>query len=149
MNFKTYANLSELKTLAGGNPSKMAEVAVKQKELADIKAAHFNEQFPFVDSFSESHLAELKAYASENVDDQSAQVRYALQKERFAVAAAKKTAHLDLRQVKGSLREKLASGSVTASDLQQAAALVKRNGSEDNRVLYASIKSLVSEGVQE
>jgi hypothetical protein len=127
----------------------MAEVAVKQKELADIKATHFNEQFPFVDGFSESHLEKLKAFADENPDDQSAQVRYALQKERFAVAQTKKTAHLDLRQVKGSLLEKLASGSVTASDLQQAAALVKRNGSEDNRVLYAAIKNIISEGENE
>jgi hypothetical protein len=65
------------------------------------------------------------------------------------VAESKKTAHLDIRQAKSTLRQKLETGNVTKSDLHEAAALVKRNGSEDNRVLYAAIKSKINEGADD
>jgi hypothetical protein len=149
MDFKTYANLDEMMLMAGGNPHKMAQYATARRELDALKAKYFNEQFPFVDGFSESHLEKLKAFAEENPDDHPALIRYELQKARFAAQEAKKTAHLDIRQAKSSLRQKLEAGNVTARDLDEAAALVRRNGSDDNRVLYAAIKSKINEGGQE
>jgi hypothetical protein len=60
MDFSPYAKLDDIKLMAGGRPDKMAHYAVKKKEFEDLKAVHFNDDHPFVDSFDESHLETLK-----------------------------------------------------------------------------------------
>jgi hypothetical protein len=66
-----------------------------------------------------------------------------LQAARFAEQESRKTAHLDLKIANRTLKQKVEAGKVTKADLNAAAQLAKRNGSEDNRVLYATIKNLL------
>ena len=90
-NFKQLGNLDEMKLMRQGNPMKIAEYAVKKREFEQIKSEHFNEEFPFVNGFGQSYLDELKTYADANPDDQSAKIRYELQRERYNVQEANKT----------------------------------------------------------
>ncbi|MEH6992608.1 hypothetical protein V7075_07820 [Neobacillus drentensis] len=144
-NYETFAKLEEMRQQTAGNPQKIAEFNVKKAEFNKLVGEHFNEEHPFTHSFNESYLESLKKYAEENPDDASAQFRYGLQKERYEVNEAKKTGHVDLKLANRTLREKISSGNVTKADLEQAAILVKRNGSEDNRVIYATIKKLIND----
>jgi hypothetical protein len=148
MDFKTYAKLDEMKSMARGNPAKLANVAVKQREYNELKAAVFNEEFPFVNGFSESHLESLKSYAEENPEDESAQIRYALQKERFEVQQAKKSAHIDFRMELSSLRKKIASDEpLSKRDLLAAERIAKKNTSPENIALYVQVKQqTINEG---
>ncbi|AZV45174.1 hypothetical protein BAOM_4595 [Peribacillus asahii] len=134
--------------MAGGNPTKMAQYDVKKRELEQIKAKHFNEEHPFVDGFNESYLSELKSYAEANPDDESAQVRYALQKERFTVREASKNAHIDIRVAKSNLLQKVQEGNVTEADVKAAWTFAKKNSSVENRVLYSKIKRMVESAEQ-
>lgn len=150
MNFKAMANLSEMKLMSGGNPQKMAEYAIKKHEYEQLKASHFSEEFPFVNTFSEGHLEELKTFAEDNPDDEAAQVRYALQKERFAVQESGKTAHIDRRNVRSELRNKLAAGEpLTKDDLVAAEKLARLYSTPDNLVMYSQIKSQLNQESEE
>ncbi|MFU2013732.1 hypothetical protein ACM6Q7_01440 [Peribacillus butanolivorans] len=82
MNFKSMANLDETKMMARGYPQKIAQYVAKKAELATVMESHFNVEFPFMNSFDAGHLESLKTFALENPDDESAQIRYSLQKER-------------------------------------------------------------------
>ncbi|WP_110928770.1 hypothetical protein [Bacillus massiliglaciei] len=145
-NFKQLANLEDMKLMASGNPMKLAEVAVKNHELKSLIEEHFGEQFPFLRSFKPEYLKSLKAYAEENPDDESAQVRYMLQKERDAVREVEKTAHIDRRVLKSDLFLKLSEGSLSKSDLISAEKLARQNGSPENMVLYSTIKRHIETG---
>lgn len=139
-NFKQLANLDELKQMAGGNPMKMATYSIAKRELEQLKAEHFNEDHPFVNGFSHYLLDELKVFAENNPNDESAQIRYQLQKERYAVQEAGKTAHIDKRLVKGDIRAKLQAGGLTYADLKAAQHLAKTNSSPENLTLYSLVK---------
>jgi hypothetical protein len=145
MDVSVYARLDDIKTQASGNSQKIAEYVAYKDSYSEFKTAHFNEEFPFSNVFDEGHLNSLKEFAADNPDDESAQYRYALQKERYSVQEAKRSLHIDLKFANRTLREKVEAGTVTKADLAQAAALAKRNGSDDNRVLYATIKSMINE----
>ncbi|WP_026677217.1 hypothetical protein [Fictibacillus gelatini] len=140
------SELEQLKLRARGNPSKMAVYAEAKNEYQTQLSTHFNEEFPFVHSFSDSHLDELRQFAEDNPEDESAQVRYAIQKDRFEAREADKTAHIDRRLLREDLTRKVAAGDVTKSDLEKAAELAKMNGSVENKVLYATIKNLLNGG---
>lgn len=142
--FKKLANINEIGVMAGGHPGKMAEYSALKHELNTIRQTHFNKEFPFVRGFREDHLKELEQYAKDNPEDESAQIRYNLQKERFAVQEAAKTAHVGINKTRSDLTQKYRSGEVTATDLKAAHLLAKRSPTEDNRVLYAGIKKLLS-----
>ena len=145
-NFKELSNLDEMKLMASGNPQKLAAYTIKRRELDEIKATHFNEDFPFVNGFSQSYLDELKAYSEANPEDESAQVRYQLQKERFAVQEASRTAHIDKRLVKTDLMRKLQAGELVDADLKAAHRLAKTNSSLENMTLYSRIKRQLNGG---
>ena len=147
-NFKQLANLAEIRQLAGGSTQKMAKYSIAKREFEQIKSQHFDEEFPFVNAFQESYLTELKEYASEHPEDESAQVRYQLQSERYAVQEARKTAHIDIRLTKSDLMQKVQEGNVTQTDVKVAWELAKKNSSDDNRVLYARIKRMAEAAEQ-
>lgn len=145
MNFKQLANLDEMKMMARGNPQKIAAYAAKKHELEGLKAAHFNEEHPFVNGFRESHLEELKQFAADNPDDESAQIRYNLQRERFAVQESQKTAHIDGRVAQMELRHKIREGEpLTKADLQIAEKLARRVSSAENIAMYSQVKALIA-----
>lgn len=145
-NYKQLANIDDMKLMAGGNPMKMAEVAVKAQELARIKAEHFPEEHQFLKSFGEKYVQELKEYSEANPDDVSAQVRYRLQKERLAVREKGKTSHIDYRLVKGDLRRKLQEDTLDGGDVKRAWEMAKRNSTDENRALYSQIKNKFMDG---
>ncbi|MFK4388801.1 hypothetical protein ABH916_000729 [Peribacillus frigoritolerans] len=149
MNFKSMANLEQEKMMARGNPQKMAECVAKRAELASVIDGHFNEEFPFVKSFNADHLESLKTLAEENSDDESAQIRYKLQKERYAVSGASKTAHIDKRLTKTNLTQKLQDGNVSPVDLKAAEKLARQNSTPENLVLYSTIKKQLENGGEE
>lgn len=140
MNFQTMANLEQEKMMARGNPQKIADYVAKKAELASVIAGHFNEDFPFTKSFDASHLASLKTFAEENPDDESAQIRYSLQKERYAASEAGKTSHIDKRLTKSELTQKVQGGDVSQLDLKAAEKLARQNSSPENLVLYSMVK---------
>jgi hypothetical protein len=150
MSFKALANLDEMKLMAGGRPEKMAEYATRKAQFEQIKTNYFNEDFPFVNGFDEHHLESLKQYAEANLEDEAAQVRYALQKERFAVQEKNKGAHHERKALTSDLRQKLVSGEqLSNADLQTAEKLARQNPSPDNLVMYSTIKQTLSEGADE
>lgn len=150
MDFKKLANLDEMKMMSRGNPGKLADYVILRSELDQVKSSHFNEEYPFVNSFDEGHLESLKQFAEENPEDESAQVRYALQKERFAVNEGKKTAHIDHRVAKSELRNKLVSGEkMTPSDLKTAEKIARQVATAENLSVYSQIKNLINEGADE
>jgi hypothetical protein len=146
MNLKQLANLDELKMMARGNPAKLADFVSKRNELDQLKADHFNEEHPFVNGFNESYLEELKQFAQDHPENESAQIRYSLQKERFAVQENSKTAHIDRRVALSELRQKLAVGEVTKADLLTAEKIARANGTPENLAIYSQIKNSISEG---
>jgi hypothetical protein len=148
-NYQTFAKLEEMRQQTAGNPQKIAEFNVKKAEFNKLVAENFNEEHPFTHSFSEGYLESLKQYAEENPDNPAAQFRYGLQKERFAVNEANKTGHIDRRLIKSDLIAKLREGNVSQADLKAAEKLARQNGTTENRVLYAKIKTLVNEGAGE
>ncbi|WHY93757.1 hypothetical protein QNK12_09970 [Neobacillus cucumis] len=150
MDFKKMANLDEIKMMARGNPQKIAEYKMKLAELEELKVAHFNDDYPFVNGFNESHLEELRKFAEGNPDDESAQIRYELQKERFATQENRKTAHIDLRIARSELQSKLAAGErLSKSDLVMAEKLARQNTSPENMAMYSQIKLQINEGADE
>jgi hypothetical protein len=150
MDLKKLANLDELKMMARGNPQKIAEYKVKQSEFEQLKAAHFNDEHPFTNGFDEHHLEKLREFAEQNPEDESAQVRYALQKERFTVQETRKTAHIDIRIARSDLRNKLVSGEkFTKGDLELAEKLARQNSTPDNISMYSQIKSQINEGADQ
>lgn len=150
MDFKKLANLDELKMMARGNPQKIAEYKVKQSEFEQLTAAHFNDEHPFSNSFDEHHLEKLREVAEQNPEDESAQVRYALQKERLTVQESRKTAHIDHRVARSELRSKLAAGEkFTKVDLEMAAKLARQISSPENIAMYSQIKTQINEGADE
>ncbi|WP_019241353.1 MULTISPECIES: hypothetical protein [Bacillus] len=140
INYKQLANLNEMKMMARGNPQKLAEYTMKERHLELIKDEHFSEEHPFIDGFLESHLQQLKDFAEANPDDESAQVRYNLQKERFAVREAEKTRHIDTRIMKSEINQKMQEGNITTSDLKKAEYLARTYGSLQDLARYAQIK---------
>lgn len=147
MNFKSFANLEETKMMARGNTQKIAKYVQEEKAYRGILKEHFNEEFPFANSFDEHHLSDLKKFAEENPDDESAQVRYNLQKERFAVQESNKTKHIDLRVGIQQLRQKLQAGEkMDKKDLLSAEKLTRQSSTPDNLALYSQIKRSISEG---
>ncbi|MFB5932992.1 hypothetical protein ACE8FZ_06720 [Peribacillus frigoritolerans] len=149
MNFKSMANLEETKMMARGNAHKLAEYVAKKAELTSVIEGNFNEDFPFTKSFDASHLESLKTFAEENPDDESAQIRYNLQKERYAVSESSKTAHIDKRLTKNDLTQKLQDGNVSPTDLKAAEKLARQNSSPENLVLYSTIKKQLENGGNE
>jgi len=141
MDYSTFAKLEDLKIMSRGNPNKIAEYTTKAKQFEELKEKHFNDDFPFAERFDELHLNKLKKYAEDNPDDESAQVRYAIQKERFAAQEKQKTAHIDLRIKRNELMQKLRNNSeLTKTDLLHAEQLAKKNPSYENLSLYSRIK---------
>ncbi|MFB6803432.1 hypothetical protein ACFCVU_20030 [Peribacillus butanolivorans] len=149
MNFKIMANLDETKMMARGNAQKLAEYVSKKAELTSVIEGHFNEEFPFTKSFESGHLESLKTFAEENPDDESAQIRYNLQKERYAVSEASKTANIDKRLTKNDLTQKLQGGNVSQADLKAAEKLARQNSSPDNLVIYSMVKKQLENGGEE
>ncbi|MDM5339684.1 hypothetical protein QUF84_21015 [Fictibacillus enclensis] len=145
----TQSELEKLQFSSRGNPSKLAVYSAAMREYRVQLNDHFNEEHPFNKTFSESHLEDLRAFAEDNPDDESAQARYAIQKDRYETKEANKTAHIDRRLLQSELKNKIAAGEVTKTDLERAALLAKTNGSDDNKVLYATIKKLLGEKCNE
>lgn len=147
MDFKKLANLDEVKMMARGNPEKIAKYVRDRDAYKEVLKTHFNEDFPFVQGFDQHHLSDLKKFAEENPDDESAQVRYNLQKERFAVQESNKTKHIDLRVGIQQLRQKISAGEkLVKSDLLAAEKLVRQSSTPDNLAMYSTIKRMVNEG---
>ncbi|KSU83422.1 hypothetical protein GA0061096_2677 [Fictibacillus enclensis] len=144
--FINESELEALKLQARGNPAKMAAYATAKREYQAQVDAHFTEEHPFNNTFSESHLESLRKFAEENPEDDSAQARFIIQQNRFDAQEKAKTAQIDRRLLQSELSRKLTAGEVNKTDLERAALLAKTNGNPENRALYASIKNQLNRG---
>lgn len=138
-----FAKLREMEKLCKGNPEKMARYASAKTEYDDTVAALFppDAPFEFVGHPNEGHVKDAEAHAKETGDADDI-ARAAILRDRYDAYEDDKTAHIDLRTTKESLRAKLQRGDkLTPKDVRDAWRLAKLNSSIANVALYSQVKS--------
>lgn len=137
--------LNEMKSLATGDPRKIAEYTLAQRRYDATVAEYFNEDdgVKFYDAPRESYVLELEARAEKGTDRDKA--RAVILRDRYEAIESERTAHHDIRLVKHRLMQRLDSGEkLTQRDLNEAHRLAKLNSTTENRVLYSRVKREVA-----
>lgn len=137
-----------LQAQKSGNPEKIMRYKQADREYSALIDQYFNEENPFTRGFSESHLEELRKKAEES-GDESDNMRYLIQRDRFEEQESKKTEGKSLKLLSYELRQKVESGNVTKQDVKDAWTLASKWGNDENKVLYATLKQKLSKEAAE
>lgn len=140
-----FTELRKLKLLSRGNPKKIAEYTLKERQYNEMIRTFFDDETPFLDMPSESHVESLRRKAEETGDEMDI-ARYTIMKDRFDTREYEhKQAHFDYIKTRSTLIQKVSAGEkLTKSDLQDVELLARQSPSTENIVLYSKIKREVS-----
>jgi hypothetical protein len=144
------AELKKMKLLSRGNPKKIAEYTLKEKQYKEMVSAFFDDETPFASHPSESYVESLRRKAEET-GDEADKARYAIMKDRFDMNEYEhKQAHFDYVKTRSTLIQKVSAGEkLTKSDLHDAELLARQSPGPENMVLYSKIKRELSQEASE
>lgn len=140
MTFTSLKKLRELKLMAGGNPRKMADYNLKEREYTDFVKQFFDDEHKYIESPNEFYVKDLEKKAESG--DENDVMRYKILKDRFDYYQYTKGQNLfDTRQTRSDLQTKLRNGEkFTKEDLTAAEKLARTYPGPDALVLYSRIK---------
>ncbi|NSL51704.1 hypothetical protein [Calidifontibacillus erzurumensis] len=135
------SKLAEMKLMARGNPRKIAEYNLKEREYYDFIKQYFDDEHKFVDSPNEFYIKEVEEKAKSG--DEMDVMRYKILKDRFDYYQSfKGSKRIDnAREIRSKLQAKLQNGDkITKDDLTAAEKLARTYPGPDSLVLYSRIK---------
>lgn len=137
------SHVNQAKEQTQGNPDKIAQYQTLKMKFRQQNKELFTEDNPLLGSTTDEVILQQGNQAVDGDEDEYK--RYLIQKDRHELQKAQRERKASYKHMPDELRQKIADGNVTQSDLDKATELARNNNRPEFISIYSTIKRMLAE----